>query len=278
MDPALTPDSKLSKNINGRSDQKKEDRKIYCIPADQGYGNGLPFYEIAARILYRIIEIAVSIVALIVTLPIMIAVAVIIKLDSPGPALFFQERCSRSRKVKGSEIADSDLFSVGTAHFDPDSLYWKPKTFKFVKFRTMYDDARERFPDLYDYRYTPEQIETITYKSENDPRVTKAGKWLRKSTLDELPNLWNVITGDIRLVGPRPEVFEMLPNYKEDQLRKFTVKAGITGLSQINGRGNISIQQHLQYDLEYIEKKSVFLDIKILFITFWKVITSYGAF
>jgi len=113
---------------------------------------------------------------------------------------------------------------------------------------------------------------------EDDPRITKAGKWLRCSTLDELPNFWNVLTGDMRLVGPRPDIPEMLVNYKPHQMRKFTVKPGITGLSQINGRGRLSFHKTVAYDLQYVDNKSVLLDIKTLFMTVWRIVTSHGAF
>lgn len=256
----------------------KNDRTIFCIPGNIGYGLSMSEAEKVARITYRLIEIAVSFVALVAMLPIMFIVAIIIKLDSPGPALFFQSRCARSKLVRGRELAGNKMFSCEKDSFDPDSYYWMPRTFTFVKFRTMYVDAKERYPDLYDYNYSQEQIQTIAFKMRNDPRITRAGCWLRKSTLDELPNFWNVMIGDMRLVGPRPELFDMLPNYHHDQMRKFTVKPGITGLAQINGRGRLTFQNTVAYDLEYVAKKSVSLDIRIILMTVWRVVNSHGAF
>lgn len=253
-------------------------RTIFCIPGTAGYGSSLSLGEKVARIIYRFVEISVSFLALIVTLPIMLIVALIIKFDSPGPALFFQQRCARSKHIKGREISGNKSFTFENNQIDPDQDYWVPQSFTFVKFRTMHVDAKERFPELYDYNYTPEQIETFAFKIRNDPRITRAGKWLRKSTLDELPNFWNVLIGDMRLVGPRPELFEMLPTYRHDQMMKFTVKPGITGLPQINGRGRLSFKDTVNYDLEYVKTKSVLLDIKILFMTVWRVLTSHGAF
>ena len=258
--------------------EHSDSRKIYCIPESAGYGSSLSIAQKLARIIYRFVEIAVSFFALIITLPIMVFVALIVKFDSPGPALFFQQRCARSKWVKGREIAASKRFIIDKNQFDPDRYYWMPRSFTFVKFRTMYVDAKQRFPELYDYNYTPEQLDTIAFKMKADPRITRAGTWLRKSTLDELPNFWNVLIGDMRLVGPRPELFEMLPNYRHDQMRKFTVKPGITGLPQINGRGRLSFQDTITFDLKYVDNKSVWLDIKILFMTIWRVITSHGAF
>jgi lipopolysaccharide/colanic/teichoic acid biosynthesis glycosyltransferase len=255
-----------------------KDGKIFCIDGRIGYGSSLSLRQKCTRIIYRLIEISLSLFILVLTFPVMLIVALIIKCDSPGPALFFQYRCSRSKQVKGSILSGKNEFSSGSKGFDPEKNYWKPMTFKFVKFRTMYVDAKEKFPELYNYQYTPEQISTIPFKIENDPRVTRAGRWLRKSTLDELPNFWNVLTGDMRLVGPRPELYEMLPNYRYDQMHKFTVKPGITGLPQINGRGRLSLQDTIAYDLEYVDSKSVRLDIKILIMTIWRVLTSHGAF
>ncbi len=253
-------------------------KKIYCIPGNVGYGADLSLPEKIVRIMYRLMEIAVSAAALIVTLPIMFIVALIVKLDSPGPALFFQYRCSRSKLVKGSILSKLKQFRPVGGEFDPDAYYWMPTTFVFVKFRTMYHDAKERFPELYNYNYTQEKIDTMAFKMKDDPRVTRAGKWLRKSTLDELPNFLNVLSGDMRLVGPRPELSEMLPSYKPHQMEKFTVKPGITGLPQINGRGRLSFQDTIAYDLEYVRIKSVLADIKILLMTVWRVLTSNGAF
>jgi lipopolysaccharide/colanic/teichoic acid biosynthesis glycosyltransferase len=254
------------------------DRRIYCIPADQGYGASMSYREKTLRIAYRLVEITVSLTALIASLPVMLVIGLIIKYDSPGPALFFQSRCARSQVKKGKHIPEGGAYSIADPGYSPEKEYWVPRTFTFIKFRTMYADARQRFPDLYNYNYSEEEIATIPFKSEDDPRVTKVGNWLRKSTLDELPNFWNVLTGDMRLVGPRPEIPEMLPNYRPDQMSKFTVKPGITGLPQISGRGRLSFQRTVAFDLEYVGKKSVFLDIKIFIMTVWKVIAKHGAF
>jgi lipopolysaccharide/colanic/teichoic acid biosynthesis glycosyltransferase len=252
--------------------------KMFCIPNEEGYGSYLSFREKVERICYRIAEIVVSFVALVVSLPIMLVVALIVKIDSPGPVLFFQRRLSRSKLVLGKKLMKDDRYVIVDPNFAPDKKYWVPKVFWFVKFRTMSTNAKELFPHLYDYNFTEEQVEHIQFKVEDDPRITRAGKWLRRSTLDELPNFLNVLTGDMRLVGPRPEIPEMLRNYKPHQMRKFTVKPGITGLPQINGRGRLSFQKTVAYDLEYVDNKSVLLDLKILFMTVWRIVTRHGAF
>jgi len=251
---------------------------IHCISAESGYGLSLSAAEKAMRIAYRFFEVVISFFVLLLTLPLMLLMAIIIKADSPGPAFFFQRRVGRSELVAGRDLAASAKVKLSGRMPADGRTYWVPRTFPFVKFRTMYADARQRFPELYDYNYSKEAIERIKFKVDNDPRITRAGRWLRVSTLDELPNFWNVLTGDMRLVGPRPEIPEMLSNYRAPQMYKFTVKPGITGLAQINGRGRLSFQRTVDYDLEYVEKKSVLLDLKIIIMTVWRVVTKHGAF
>jgi lipopolysaccharide/colanic/teichoic acid biosynthesis glycosyltransferase len=108
--------------------------------------------------------------------------------------------------------------------------------------------------------------------------VTPQGHWLRKSTLDELPNFWNVLTGRMALVGPRPEIPEMLPYYGGDMLLKFTVRPGITGLAQISGRGRLGFHETVALDVEYVRRRSLTLDLKIILLTIQKIVTRDGAF
>jgi lipopolysaccharide/colanic/teichoic acid biosynthesis glycosyltransferase len=228
---------------------------------------------------YRVFEFAAALCATVLSLPIMLVEAAIIKIDTPGPAFFFQTRYGRSRIVRGSELAGrTDLVSA-TGRFEPDKLYWVPTVFKFVKFRTMYMDARERFPDLYSYEFdSHEEFRAAYYKLDDDPRVTPAGRWLRRLTVDELPNFWNVLTGKIGLVGPRPENPVYLPYYSAEEMRKFTVRPGITGLAVINGRGNLPIGGQLDWDLAYVRDHSVMLDLKAIFVTAWLIVKRRGAF
>jgi lipopolysaccharide/colanic/teichoic acid biosynthesis glycosyltransferase len=199
--------------------------------------------------LARVGEVLVAAVLLLLALPVMLVVALVIRWDSPGPVLF------RHRRVG----ANGRLFA-------------------FTKFRTLYADARERWPDLYEYQYSSEQVERLHFKIQNDPRVTRVGRWLRKSTLDELPNLWHVLTGDMALVGPRPEIPEMLPYYDERGLKKFSVRPGVTGLAQVSGRGNLSFFDTVKFDVEYVESRSGWLDLKILAATLYRTIRREGAF
>jgi lipopolysaccharide/colanic/teichoic acid biosynthesis glycosyltransferase len=186
---------------------------------------------------------------LVISAPIMLLEALIIKRGTPGPALFFQTR-------------------VGA--------FGKP--FRFVKFRTLFHDARKRFPELYAYNYEPGELATFKFKIEIDPRVTPQGKWIRKTSLDELPNFWNVLKGDMALVGPRPEIPEMLPYYNGDMLLKFTVRPGITGLAQISGRGRLTFKDTVALDVDYVRRRSVLLDLQIIAKTVYLCVMRDGAF
>lgn len=197
----------------------------------------------------RLCEIAIAGAMLLATLPLIVVVALIVRLDSPGPVVFRQIRIGRDGRL-----------------------------FKFAKFRTLYVDARERWPHLYTYRYTADEVAALHFKLQNDPRVTRVGRWLRKSTLDELPNLWNVLIGDVALVGPRPEIPEMLPYYDDVTLAKFSVRPGVTGLAQVRGRGDLSFRDTVELDVEYVRTRSFRLDVSILLRTLICTVLRKGAF
>ena len=199
--------------------------------------------------LFRVVEIVAASIALLLLSPVIAVVALLVTFDSPGPCLFWQLRVGKDGRL-----------------------------FRFVKFRTLYVDARLRWPELYAYRYSPDEIASLHFKLRNDPRVTRIGTWLRKSTLDELPNLWNVIVGDVALVGPRPEIPEMLPYYPTSDLDKFSVRPGITGLAQVRGRGDLSFRQTIALDVEYVRTRTVALDVEILLRTIACTILRRGAF
>jgi lipopolysaccharide/colanic/teichoic acid biosynthesis glycosyltransferase len=228
--------------------------------------------------LYRCFEIIVALVGLTIGLPFMLVEALAIRMDSPGPALFFQKRVAQSAMVRGRELAGRGDLIPPPGGYQPDTLYYVPSYFRFIKFRTMYYDAKSRFPELYAYRFDPTEFRKQHFKNEDDPRVTRIGQLLRKLTLDELPNLWCVLVGDMRLVGPRPELPEIPQYYTPDEMYKFACKPGITGLAQINGRGLLNWGETLAWDLEYVRTRSIGLDLKIIFLTLWYVIVRRGAF
>jgi lipopolysaccharide/colanic/teichoic acid biosynthesis glycosyltransferase len=231
-----------------------------------------------AEAVYRSFEILVATVGLIAGLPLMLIVAAVIRCDSPGPALFFHKRPGRSTIMRGCDLVNRSELRAPLGGYEPDKLYFVPSCFRIVKFRTMYDDARTRFPQYYAYRYAPGQFHRQYPTLRHDPRVTRVGRVLRKLSLDELPNLWSVLVGDMRLVGPRPEAPEVLQYYSVEEMYKFACKPGITGLAQVNGRGFLNWGETLKWDLEYVYKRSVGLDLKILLITLRQVIMRHGAF
>jgi N-acetylglucosaminyl-diphospho-decaprenol L-rhamnosyltransferase len=248
---------------------------VIAIEAADGAGYDLG----AARLIYRGAEILLALAALVLTAPLLLAEALIVKLDSPGPIMFFHERVGRSRKVRGAELIGRQDVRPAAGDFDPDKFYYLPTTFRFVKFRTMYVDAQQRFPELYACRYANhDEFVADYYKRPEDPRVTRVGRWMRQLTIDELPNFWNVLTGKVGLVGPRPEGPYYLPYYTTEEMRKFAVRPGITGLAQINGRGYLTIGDSLRWDLDYVRGRSVALDLRILLRTLILVLTRHGAF
>lgn len=193
------------------------------------------------KILKRLIDLVLSIFLIFLLFPIFLIIAILIKIDSKGPVLFKQRRLGLNGKV-----------------------------FLIYKFRSMVENA--------------EFMGTGLFNLENDPRVTRIGRLLRNYSLDELPQLINVIKGELSLVGPRPPVEYELGKYEnfDDKLKKrFTVKPGITGLAQINGRNQLSWDEKIIYDLEYIEKFNkygILYDIVILFRTFIKVFKREGIY
>jgi len=236
-------------------------------------GEGLGY-----KIVQRICDIAGSVLVLTLTAPLFLVIAIMIKIDSHGPILYKPERIGRNRRRKGH------YHYTGNERREKDSF---GQPFVFYKFRTMYADAKERFPELYAYNYSQEELATLPTKilvgqkdnpkDFNDPRITCCGRWLRKTSLDELPNFINVLKGDMHLVGPRPDIIEHIKYYSEKHLEILSVKPGVTGLAQINGRGRLSFLQTNDYDLEYVKNRSLKLDVKIMLKTIIVVFKSDGA-
>jgi lipopolysaccharide/colanic/teichoic acid biosynthesis glycosyltransferase len=248
--------------------------RVHVIP--------VPHSEVAkgrmAEALYRVFEIVLALIGLIVTLPLMLAAAVLIRLDSPGPVLFRHKRPARSVRLRGRDLQGRPDLIPPPAGYDPDAQYYVPAYFTLVKFRTMYHDARTRFPAYYAYKFAQENFHSQFPTIQNDPRVTRAGRMLRQLSLDELPNLWSVVAGDMSVVGPRPEAPEVLQYYTRDEMTKFTRRPGITGLAQASGRGLLNWGETLALDLQYVRTRSVALDLKIIVLTIKRVITRHGAF
>lgn len=193
----------------------------------------------------RISDIILSFIGIIVLSPVYLIVAIAIKLDSKGPVIFKQIRVGRNEK-----------------------------NFIIFKFRTMEVSAEEKRTLNID----PENMDAFVFQSKSDSRITKVGKFLRSSSLDELPQLFNVLFGTMSLVGPRPEIPEVVNYYPKAYYQRLLVLPGITGLAQIKGRGEIELGKTIFYDLTYINNFSIGFDVKILVDTVFKVFKKEGAF
>jgi lipopolysaccharide/colanic/teichoic acid biosynthesis glycosyltransferase len=246
----------------------------YAVPYRELSPPSRPLAEAA----YRVFEIFVAALGLLLFSPLMLLEAVLVRLDSPGPALFVHRRPARSVLIYGRDLEGRTDLRPPPGGYQPDVRYFVPSYFKLTKFRTMRIDARARFPELYAYKFEPHEFHLQMPTLRHDPRVTRIGRILRRLSIDELPNLWSVLKGDMRLVGPRPEAPEVLQYYLVEEMYKFAVKPGITGLAQINGRGLLNWGETLAWDLEYVRTRSVMLDLKILLLTLQRVLFRHGAF
>ncbi|MFD2362948.1 MULTISPECIES: sugar transferase [unclassified Arthrobacter] len=205
----------------------------------------IPQYSGGKHILKRVVDVALAGCALLVLSPVLLLLAAIVRRDSPGPVLFRQERVGKDGR-----------------------------TFGMYKFRSMVVDAEERLAHL----NTSNEGAGVLFKMREDPRVTKCGRWMRKYSLDELPQLWNVFTGDMSLVGPRPPLAREVNGYERHTHRRLLIKPGLTGLWQINGRSDLSWDEAVRLDLYYVENWSIAGDLLILWRTFRAVVQPSGAY
>jgi lipopolysaccharide/colanic/teichoic acid biosynthesis glycosyltransferase len=257
-----------------QSDKPTPPGRIHVVVADQASigARGL------AGIAYRALEILIALIGLILLLPLILIAALAVRLESPGPALFRHRRPARSVPVRGRNLQGRSELIPPPGGFRPDAHYYVPNYFTLVKLRTMYVDARARFPAYYAYKFSRENFHSQYPTIQDDPRVTRAGRLLRRLSVDELPNLWSVVTGELALVGPRPEAPEVLQYYTAEEMVKFTAKPGITGLAQISGRGLLNWGETITLDLEYVRTNSVCMDLRITMLTISRVLTRHGAF
>jgi exopolysaccharide biosynthesis polyprenyl glycosylphosphotransferase len=197
------------------------------------------------RVIKRLFDLVVGTLSLIITAPIMLIAAIAIRLDSPGPALFRQQRVGENGK--------------------PFTIY---------KFRSMYIDAEARQTEI----WNKNEAQQLFHKQPDDPRVTAVGRFIRRTSIDELPQLFNVLKGEMSLVGPRPELPWLVEQYADWQRKRFAVPPGITGWWQINGRSDRPMHLHTDDDLYYIQNYSPLLDLVILFRTIGVVLRGRGAY
>lgn len=196
-------------------------------------------------VIKRILDVVISLIAFVAVFPFMIIIAFIIKLTSPGPVFFRQLRIGLNGRK-----------------------------FMFYKFRTMVVGAEEQLKNLANHN----EMEGPAFKMKNDPRITPFGKFLRKTSLDELPQLWNVLIGDMSLVGPRPPIANEVERYDNWHRRRLSMRPGITCLWQVKGRSKINrFDDWIKLDLEYIDNWSLELDFKIILMTMPAVIFGVGA-
>jgi lipopolysaccharide/colanic/teichoic acid biosynthesis glycosyltransferase len=195
--------------------------------------------------LKRVLDVAVSTVALVALLAPFVVIAIAIKLESRGPVFFSQLRAGQNGRP-----------------------------FRMRKFRTMVPNAEELLPDLVPF----ELLEEPMFKLRHDPRVTRVGRVLRRWSLDELPQLWNVLVAQMSLVGPRPEQLDLVERYALEHRFRLAVRPGITGPMQVYGRGQLTFGERLAVERDYIENLSIGRDLRILGATLTVVVTGRGAF
>lgn len=215
---------------------------------------GAPAVGRTSLLAKRVLDLAVAVPMLIALAPVMLLVALAVRLDSPGPALFRQQRLGKDRRP-----------------------------FTVLKFRSMYVDADEAVHRWAVRQFAAGRPVAVVdgkpqYKPSDDPRITRVGRFIRTTGLDELPQLFNVIRGEMSLVGPRPAIPYELEHYQAHHYRRFAVPPGITGLWQVRRGPATSLEDMIRQDLEYIESVSLWLDLKILLATVPVVLLKRCAF
>lgn len=205
------------------------------VSTARGYEAVTPRRGIIYLFLKRTMDILGSGIGLILLSPIFILVAVAIKVEDPKGKIFFaQERCGKNNKI-----------------------------FKMYKFRSMVSNAEELLEEL----MYENEMDGPVFKIKEDPRITKVGKFIRKTSIDELPQLYNIFMGDMSIVGPRPAIPHEVAEYNDYQKQRLLVKPGLTCIWQVSGRNSIGFDEWVDMDLEYIGKRNLWMDIKLIFKT-----------
>jgi lipopolysaccharide/colanic/teichoic acid biosynthesis glycosyltransferase len=228
-------------------------------------GNGRASYFVVKRVL----DVGLVLATAPISLPLILVLGLLVRWDSPGPAIFTQQRLGARRVRRDGRWV------------------WELRTFSFYKLRTMAQDAdptpHRTYLDAYIagdeaamQRVNGDRSEG-SYKIACDPRVTRLGARLRRLSLDELPQLWNVLKGDMSLVGPRPPIDYEVPRYTPSQLRRLAGPAGLTGAWQVNGRSTLTFDEMLDLDTSYLSRQSLLLDFTIIVRTLGAVVARQGA-
>ncbi|WP_442886261.1 sugar transferase [Chloroflexus sp.] len=224
------------------------ERRFQRTRANQRLRFTLSLWVIRTKLLARlkrVLDVTVASMAIVLTSPIMLITAILIKLESPGPVIFKQVRVGK----------------------DGEHFYC-------YKFRSMYVDAEQRQREL----QTKNEADGPVFKMKHDPRVTRVGRVIRKLSIDELPQLFNVLKGEMSLVGPRPALPSEVARYTYEQLGRLHAIPGITGLQQVSGRSDLDFKRWVELDLQYIAEQSIWKDIEILLRTIPAVLLGRGAY
>lgn len=221
------------------------EKRIYNLEQYHVVAFSSRLFDYRMVMIKRLVDIIGSLIGILLTIIIGIFLAPILLLESKGPLIFCQKRVGVNGRI-----------------------------FNFYKFRSMYADAEERKKEL----MAQNEMQGLMFKMENDPRITKTGAFIRKTSIDELPQFWNVLKGDMSLVGTRPPTLDEYQQYSYYQKRRISFRPGITGLWQISGRNDIKeFDEVVRLDLEYIDNWSLLLDFKIIMRTIWVVLRGSGA-
>lgn len=224
---------------------------LFIVPGDLSELHGVPFvsvreqrFERLSLALKRLFDATVASVLLLVATPLLALLVLLIRRESSGPAFFAQRRVGQNGRI-----------------------FW------MWKLRSMVEDAHERLADVVDL----DALDQPVFKLDADPRVTGVGRWLRRWSLDELPQLWNVVRGDMSLVGPRPEVENVVARYDAHHRRRLKAKPGLTGLQQIVARASTDLDERVRLDVYYIRRRTFLYDLWLLLRTPWAVVRGKGA-
>lgn len=228
------------------------------------YEASLNIKEVLSFYAKRITDIVLASMMLVAFAPIMLVVAILIKLDSPGSALFIQKRVGTKRTLRRGLLTCEE------------------QVFGCYKFRTMKQNADSAIHQAHIKAFISGNLEgsnddKAKFKLNRDPRITRLGHFLRKTSLDELPQLINVIKGEMSLVGPRPVPTYEVAEYDLWHRERLAALPGVTGLWQVEGRSQVTFDDMVRMDIRYIRNQSLFYDIKLLFLTFFAVLASKGA-
>lgn len=210
----------------------------------------------------RCMDVILAVLLLLLLSPLLLLIAALVKLDSPGSVFFVQERIGSRRRKRGGQAV------------------WEVDQFPCYKFRSMVQDADQSLHQNYIKAFVEGRLEATVegkFKLTGDPRVTRVGRFLRKASLDELPQLLNVLKGEMSLVGPRPVPIYEVDEYQPQHYQRLAALPGITGFWQVKGRCEVTFEEMIAMDIEYIRRRSLLLDVKILFLTLPAVLSGRGA-